>query len=121
MEGKELSDDDDSLSHDINEDWDHNARYVPPHAGARMISIKAQPPSLQLVIKVAIREVTGDALFVMAYPSAATIANYYHDILKKSAENPNLNILCDRFEKDHQFVAVVSRVVRFSWFILSQT
>ncbi|KAH9992946.1 hypothetical protein BJV77DRAFT_962129 [Russula vinacea] len=85
LEGEELSDNDDSLSHDINEDWDHNTRYVPPHAGARMISIKAQPPSLQLVIKVAFREVTGDALFVTAYPSAATIADYYHDILKKSA------------------------------------
>lgn len=111
-----MSDNDNSSSynHDVNKDWERDAHYVPPQPGARIISIKAQSPSLQLVIKAAIREVTGDVLFVTAYPSAVTVTDYYHNILKKSAENPNLNILRDRFERDHKFVAVISRVVRFS-------
>jgi hypothetical protein len=113
-----LSGSDNSHSHnpsrDINKGWKLDAHYVPPQVGARIISIKAQPPLLQTVIRAAIREVTGDALFVTSYPSAATVVDYYHGILKKSAENPNLSLLHDRFQRDPKFAAVVSRVVRFS-------
>jgi hypothetical protein len=111
-----LSDDDNPHSHyhDVNNSWNLDAHYVPPQAGARIISIKAQPPSLQAIIKAAIREITGDALFITAYPSAVTITDYYCDVLKCCAENLHLDALCDRFEKDRKFAEVVSRVVRFS-------
>ena len=97
----------------VNNGWHVDSHYVSPQAGARIISIKVQPSPLQSVIKAAIREVTGDALFVMAYPSAVTISGYYIDILKRSAGNLNLGALQERFEKDQKFGDVISRVVRF--------
>jgi hypothetical protein len=106
-----LSDDDMADLHNINKGWHADAHYVPPQAGARIISIKAQPSMLQAVIKAAIREVTGDVMFITAYPSTVTIAEYYGNILKKSAENLNFNALRDRFVKDPKFAEVISRVV----------
>ena len=107
-----LSDDDDAVNlHNINKGWHADAHYIPPQGGARIISIKAQPLMLQAIIKAAIREVTGDAMFITAYPSAVTIADYYSDILKRSAENLNFNALCDRFAEDNKFAEVISRVV----------
>jgi hypothetical protein len=121
LDCEELSDDDvaDTLP-DVNRGWHLDAHHVPPQAGTRVISIKAQPSSLQAVIKAAIREVTGDALFVTAYPSAVTVTDYYCDILKKCAENLNNPNLRDRFEKDRKFAEIISRVVGFSLSIMSQ-
>jgi hypothetical protein len=82
--------------------------------GACIISIKAQPPSLQAVIKAAIHKITSDALFITAYPSTVTITDYYCDVLKSCAENLHLDALCDCFEKDHKFAEVISHVVSFS-------
>lgn len=111
-----MSDDDNPHSryHDVNKGWNLDAHYIPPQAGAHIISIKAQPPSLQAVIKAAIPEITGDALFIMAYPSAVTVMDYYCDVLKSCAENLHLDALCDRFEKVCKFAEVVSHVVSFS-------
>jgi hypothetical protein len=111
-----LSDDDNPHSNyrDVNKGWDLDAHYVPPQAGARVISIKAQPSSLRAVIKAAIHETTGDALFITAYPSAVTVAAYYCDVLKSCAEKHHLDMLCDRFEKDRKSAEVISRVVSFS-------
>jgi hypothetical protein len=111
-----LSDDDNlhSCDHDVNKGWNLDAHYIPPQAGSRNVSIKAQPPSLQAVIKAAIREITGDALFISAYPSAVTSADYYCDVLKNCAERLHLDALCDRFENDRKFAEVVSRIVSFS-------
>jgi hypothetical protein len=105
--------------HDVNKGWHVEAHYVPPQGGARIISIKAQPSLLQAVIKASIREVTGDALFVTAYPSAVTTTDYFCDLLKKAAGNLDLNVLCERFRKDRRFAEVISRVVSFSLIILS--
>lgn len=108
----EVSSDDDAADlHHINRGWHADAHYIPPQAGARIISIKAQSPMLQAVIKAAIREVTGDAMFITAYPSAVTIAEYYSNILKRSAEIVNFNALHDRFMKDAKFAEVISRIV----------
>lgn len=108
-----LSNDDVANPSRVNNGWHVNSHYIPPQAGARIISIKVQPSPLQSVIKAAIREVTGDALFVTAYPSAVTISDHYIDILKRSAGNLNLGALQERFEQDRKFGDVISRVVRF--------
>jgi hypothetical protein len=111
---KDSSDDDATDTCQVNKGWRADAHYIPPQPGARIISIKVQPPSLQAVIKAAIREVTGDALFVTAYPSAVTITDYYCDLLMGSAGNLHSDILRDRFEKDRKFAEVISRVVGLS-------
>ena len=126
MEGEESSSDDaadpslDPHYHIVNKGWHVDAHYVPPQAGARIISIKAQPSTLQTVIKASIREVTSDALFVTAFPSAVSTVDYYRDILKEAAGNLDLDALSDRFKKDRKFAEVISRVVRFPLIILSQ-
>lgn len=99
------------MAHDVNKGWHLDAQYKPPKRGARTISIKAQPESLQAVIKAAIREVTGDALFVTAYPSVVTINDYYCDLLERFAGNLHCSKLQERFEKDRQFAVVISRPV----------
>lgn len=120
MDHEELSSDDAAITSPVNKGWHLEAQYNPPKGGARIISIKAQPTSLQAVIKAAIREVVGDALFVTAYPNAVTATNYYCDVLKKRAEKLHNVKLHDRFEKDHQFAVVISRLVIFFRVIMSQ-
>lgn len=93
----EVSSDNDAHDiHHVNKGWHTDAHYIPPQAGAQIISIKAQPPTLQAVIKAAICKVTGDALFITAYPSAVTIGDYYSDILKRLAKTLNSDMLCVR-------------------------
>jgi len=108
-----LSDDDTSIpcGHDVNKGWDRGAHFVPPQLGARIISIRLQSPALQTVIKAAIREITGDALFSTAYPSAITVADYFHDTLRATADNLNVSALGRRFEKDRRFAETISCVV----------
>jgi len=76
-----------------------------------MISIKAQSPALQAVLKAAIREITGNALFITAYPSVVTIADYLCNTLKTAATNLNFSTIRDCFEDDHKFAETMSRVV----------
>jgi hypothetical protein len=119
----EVSSDNDAATgnlHHVNKGWHANAHYIPPQAGARMISIKVQPSTLQAIIKAAICEVTGDALFITAYRSAVAITDYYSDILKRSAKNLNSDVLYDHFAKDRKFAEVISRTVSLLYFILSQ-
>lgn len=114
----EASSDDETVdTHQANKGWRADAHYIPPQPGARIISIKAQPLSLQAVLKASIREVTGDALFITAYPSALTITDYYCGLLKRSAENLRFDVLRDRFNSDPKFSEVISRVVCFLPFI----
>lgn len=117
MRSEESSDDDTSLAappshiHNVNKGWDGEAHLVPPELGKRGINIKAQPPPLQAVIKVAIREVIGDGLFITAFPSAITTTSYFRDTLRTSAKNLNFQVLRRRFEEDPKFTEVVSCVV----------
>jgi hypothetical protein len=97
--------------YEVNMDWHQEAHYTPPAGGSRIISIKAQPQSLQDVIKTSICTVTSDAVFVTAYPNAVTIQDYFCEILKKSADNLNKQKLRDRFAKDRRFAEIISRVV----------
>ena len=115
---EELYDGDVPETHDVNKGWPLVAHFVPPLSGARTISIKAQPSPLQAVIKLAIREVTGDALFVTAYPSPVTIAGYYRGLLSKSASDLNLAALQDRLMNDHKFAEDISRIVRLFYLFI---
>jgi Domain of unknown function (DUF6532) len=114
---EESSDDDakDDVSYprDVNKGWQPDSHYVPPLAGARIISIKLQPSPLQTLIRVAIREVTGSALFDTAYPSPLAINDHYRNVLIESATHLNLAALQDRLKNDHKFAEVISRVVCF--------
>jgi len=76
-----------------------------------MISIKAQSPALQVVLKAAICEITGNALFITAYPSVVTINKYLCNTLKTATKNLNLSTIYDRFEDDHKFVETMLCVV----------
>ncbi|KAF8231517.1 hypothetical protein L208DRAFT_1378067 [Tricholoma matsutake] len=101
----------------VNKGWNLGAHYVPPQSGARIISIKNQSSSLQSVIKAAIREVMGDALFKTSYPSAVTIVDHLCNLLKQSAKDLNLCTLHNRFKQDCKFAEVVSCVVHYSYLI----
>lgn len=90
-----------------------------PAPGARMISIRAQAPEIQTVIKAAIRKITGDALFLTAYPSAITLAAYLRDTLATTAKDLKLSSLSLRFQGDHKFGESISRVVCHPSLILS--
>ena len=104
--------------HDVNKGWDREAHFVPPQSGACIISIKAQSPALQAIVKAAIHEVTGDALFSTAYPSAVTVVDYFCDTLRTATENLNFSALCHRFREDHKFVEIISRIVSHPMLIL---
>jgi len=113
LESKALSDDNTSIpcGRNVNKGWEHGAHFVPPQSGAHIISIRLQSLALQMVIKAAIREITGDALFSMAYPSAITVADYFHDILRATADNLNVSVLGRRFGKDRRFAETISHIV----------
>ncbi|KAF8237329.1 hypothetical protein L208DRAFT_1375693 [Tricholoma matsutake] len=97
------------MSHypNVNKGWKLGAHYVPPQSGACIISIKNQSSSLQSVIKAAICEVTGDALFKTTYPSAVTIVDHLCNLLKQLAKDLNLCTLHNCFEQDCKFAEVV--------------
>jgi hypothetical protein len=120
VESEESSDDNTSThnDHNVNKGWDSSAHIVTPRAGARLISIKAQSPALQTIVKAAIREITGDALFSTAYPSAVTIVKYYCDILGSTAMTLNFLSIYQRFKDDDKFAETVSRVVRYPVLVL---
>jgi len=113
LESEALSDDDTSIpcGCNVNKGWERGAHFVPPQLGAHIISIRLQSPALQMVIKAAIREITGDALFSTAYPSAITVADYFCDTLRATANNLNVSVLGHRFGKDRRFAETISRVV----------
>lgn len=115
LKTEESSNDDTSPAapyvHDVNKGWDIEAHVVPPEMGSRGISVKAQHSTLQMVIKAAIRQAIGDALFVTAFPSAITTASHFRDTLSTSAKNLRFPILRRRFDEDPKFTEVIARVV----------
>jgi hypothetical protein len=63
------------------------------------------------VIKAAIREVTGDAVFESTYPSSHTINAYFCNVLKQSATKLGFASLSNLFEKYQDSVDVIARLV----------
>jgi hypothetical protein len=96
---------------DDKKELEDTACIVPPQAGAHNISIRAQSSALQLVIKAAVLEITGDALFTTAYPCAITFSGYLRDILRTAAKNLNLPVISHRFAEDRKYAEIISRVV----------
>jgi len=47
----------------------------------------------------------------MAYPSAITVADYFCDTLRATADNLNISVLGCHFEKDNRFVETISCIV----------
>lgn len=66
------------------------------------------------MIKAGIRHVTGDALFVDAYPSVATVEDYHCNILIKITQDLGLQALHDRIKVDTVMLDYISRLVRFN-------
>ncbi|KAF5384126.1 hypothetical protein D9615_003229 [Tricholomella constricta] len=105
-----------AISLNDNEDqWPAEAHYVPPQSGSRNISLTAQPPVIYTVIKVAIRRVIGDALFVDAYPSTASFDDYVRSISMDIAEELEYDALYERLEVDTALVEYISRLIETSF------
>lgn len=97
---------------DPNANWEH-ARYVPAAPGARLISIRLQPPALRQIIRAAIHQVIGDAIFDHAYPSASDELTYYRKTLRSCARKLKHDDYTEQFKTDLQFGIIVARLVRF--------
>ncbi|KIJ91570.1 hypothetical protein K443DRAFT_14286 [Laccaria amethystina LaAM-08-1] len=95
---------------DPNANWEH-ARYVPAAPGARLISIRVQPPALRQIIRAAIRRVIGDAIFDHAYPSASDELTYYRKTLRSCARKLKYDDYAERFKTDLQFGIIVARLL----------
>ncbi|KAG5654271.1 hypothetical protein H0H81_005120 [Sphagnurus paluster] len=96
---------------DVNDAWPDEAHYVPPLPGARTIRINSQPPPLSTLIKAAIRQVIGDALFVDAYPSVSTIDNYFLQVLTDIGAHLEFPILVDRISVDRVLFSHIGRIL----------
>lgn len=92
-------------------DWPEEAHYTPPQPGSRGISLNAQPRRVQTLIKAAIRHVTGDALFIDAYPPIASADQYYRRVLTDLATEMQYYPLRDRIGADNKLVEFISRLV----------
>ena len=88
-----------------------NNYYVPAQAGARLISLKAQPLELRTVIKAAICEVTGDAMFESTYPSSHMLNKYYRNVLKQSATQLGFSSLSNLHERYQESADVIAQLV----------
>ncbi|GLB45949.1 hypothetical protein LshimejAT787_4200050 [Lyophyllum shimeji] len=94
----------------VNARWPLQAHYNPPPPGSRNLSLTSQPAPLHTLIKAAIRQVTGDALFVDMYPSVATIDDYFRQVLIKTANDLEYFALSDRLTTDKPLVDFISRL-----------
>ncbi|KAF8056056.1 hypothetical protein FPV67DRAFT_1678529 [Lyophyllum atratum] len=95
----------------VNAAWPSSAHYVPLLPGSRNLSLTVQPPNVRAVIKAAIRQVTGDALFNDAYPPAPSIDGYLHQMLIRLANELSLFALRDRLTIDRVLVSHISRLL----------
>ncbi|GLB45106.1 hypothetical protein LshimejAT787_2000110 [Lyophyllum shimeji] len=95
----------------VNARWPLQAHYNPPPPGSRNLSLTSQPAPLHTLIKAAIRQVTGDALFVDMYPSVATIDDYFRQVLIKTANDLEYFALSDRLTTDKPLVDFISRLL----------
>jgi hypothetical protein len=118
-EGGESEEDEQApiIKQKANKGWPSTCRYTPAPSGQRVIKLKEQPSDLRSIIRVAIDKVTSDALHETAYRAVDSLVSYYRYILWSSARSLNLSSYAKRFEKDHEFGKVISRVVRAVSFV----
>jgi len=67
---------------------------------------------LRMIIKAAIRRVTGDAIGETAYPPLDDATKYFRRTLRRCALSLGANLYAARFAQDHHFGVVFGRVVR---------
>ncbi|KIJ93672.1 hypothetical protein K443DRAFT_125515 [Laccaria amethystina LaAM-08-1] len=102
---------DDDPNQDPNEGWAIETHYNPPGRGKHNISIKAQPYILRMIIKAAIRRVTGDAIGETAYSPLDDATKYFRRTLKRCAFSLGATLYASRFAQDHHFGVVFGRVL----------
>lgn len=98
----------------VNVTWPTEAHYTPIAPGCRSFSVLAQPEPLKKTLRAAIRCVTGDALFITAYPAVNTLGNhdYHRKVLYKSAQHLGYTELSKRLRDDDSLVRACIPVVR---------
>ena len=97
MDDEEGEDQDEGEDVDPNTRWE-NAHYVPKAPGARLISIRMQPPALRQIIRAAIRQVIGDAIFDNAYPPASDELTYFRKTLQSCTRKLKHGGYAERFK-----------------------
>lgn len=96
---------------DVNANWHRQAHYVPAKSGSRLISIHAQPLSLQNVIRAAVRIINGDIISLNAYFSDAGITAHYRKVLVNCASQMEYSHIVKQVQSDHSFCVVIGRLV----------
>jgi hypothetical protein len=115
-----LTDDDVEVTvNSVNSKWPTEAHYVPLAHGARALAVLSQPEPMKKTLRAAFRRVTGDTLFVSAYPTMnySDGQGYQKSVLYDCAKNLRYKELAKRFKLDDELVRVCSSAVRksISW------
>ncbi|KAG6825398.1 hypothetical protein H0H92_003821 [Tricholoma furcatifolium] len=95
----------------VNLGWEIDAHFCPPLAGARALSITAQPPLVKALIRGAIHDAIGDALWQDAYPSIETIDDKHRQLLLEVCDKQSVLALRNRVLKDVTFTKLVSHIL----------
>ncbi|KAG6825967.1 hypothetical protein H0H92_001683 [Tricholoma furcatifolium] len=95
----------------INVNWPLEAHYVPPQSGSRTISLTAQPHYVRALVRAAIRQCSGDALFIDAYPSPTTINAYFRGMFIDIANEMDLEAFSLRLQTDNILLDHLSHVL----------
>ena len=98
------------------------ASYTPPRPGSRDISINNQPEDTKTLLRYAIHEAVGDAIFTNAFPPPLPSSTYTLVTTTKCAYTLGLNYLAHRVKHDKTFCSYVARLVchlsLFSFYIM---
>lgn len=118
MDNNEDEDQEQGKDVDPNSNWEH-ACYVPEAPGSHLIGIHMQPSALRQIIRAAIHQVVGNAIFNNAYPSANEELTYYPKTLHSCAQKLKHEGYAECFKTDLQFGIVVTHLVH-SFVVLPQ-
>lgn len=105
---EDLSDVD--VTDNVNRGWPKAAHYVPPKSGAHAISLKAQPPLLQKVLKAGICQITGDALWETLFPQLGDAYKPCCKVLWACMNECGYEDLVDCFTWDVKFGISMARI-----------
>ncbi|KAI9431089.1 hypothetical protein H4582DRAFT_1822972, partial [Lactarius indigo] len=76
-----------------------------------LVQLRLQPPDLRAIMRLAIKTITGDAIFDTAYRTVNSTTAYYRHILYRSAKSLHLPVFANRFFYDPEIGKVFSRVL----------
>lgn len=95
-----------------NYNWPAEAHYVPAPPSLPL-SLKAQPLSLQQIMRTTIRLATGDFMFKTAYPSDKNHWKGLRSLLRRCATRLEFEKYAERFDKDVTFGEEVAQAVSY--------